>query len=90
MRRDELRGALLAAAPPTRASPALRFSVADHVPAGRPRPRRRPAPPRARPGPTRALGARAAEGVADPAAARSGGPGRRGVGGAPKRRPPDR
>jgi len=64
MRRDDLLERLLARAPDTGVT-ALRFSVADHALAAAPE---APPPPRPAPRPTRAqtaLGARAAEGLAD-------------------------
>jgi hypothetical protein len=65
MRRDELVG-LLAAAAPDAGVTGLRFSVADHVPAGEPPPP--PPPPPPAPGAReRAMGDDVAAGIADPA-----------------------
>jgi hypothetical protein len=65
MRRDEL-VRMLAEAAPDAGVTGLRFSVADHVPAGRPPPPPPPPPP-APDSRDRARGADAAEGIADPA-----------------------
>jgi hypothetical protein len=65
MRRDDLVARLAAAAPEAGVT-GLRFSVADHVPAGPPPPP--PPPPPPAPGPReRAVGDDVAAGIADPA-----------------------